>query len=392
VLINSISGEEEKLERILPLAVKYGASVIGLTLDDNGIPPKASQRLQVAQRILDAVLKAGMSKENLVIDCLTLAASVEQELVMETLLAIELIKKELDLPVVLGVSNVSFGLPRRKLITSSFLAMAIASGLDGAILNPKDARMLESLHSASVLAGRDYRALKYMELYGNASSEDTPVLEDTQTSSPRRKLFQAVVGGHEEEIPSLVEAVLQDGIKPMEISNSILIPALEKVGEQFNSKDFFLPQVMLSAESAKIAFDRVKGELEGEETISRGKIIMATVQGDIHDIGKNIVSMLLENHGYQILDLGVNVPAEKIITLAEEEDVDIIGLSALMTTTMREMSRSVESIKHKGIKCPVMVGGAAVTREYALEIGADGYGKDAVEAVELVNKLLLVKN
>lgn len=387
VLINSVNGEKEKMEEILPLAVKYGAAVIGLTVDQWGIPKRAQERLKVAQRILSAALRAGLPKENLVIDCLTLTVSAEQEMALETLRAIELIKRELGLPVILGISNISFGLPNRSLLNSAFLAMAMGSGLDGAIINPGEARIMDTFHASSVLADRDKKALRYIELYGKSLHEE-PAETGAEQTIPRHKLFKAVVEGHTEDILFLVEEAFQEGMDPLEMSNDVLIPALEKVGQRFESRDFFLPQVMLSAEAAKIAFDRIKAELKGKETVSRGKIALATVRGDIHDIGKNIVAMLLENYGYEIVDLGINVSPEEIAMTAVNNSVDGIGLSALMTTTMIEMGKTVRFLRERGLTCPIMVGGAAVTPGFAVEIGADAYGKDAVEAVNIAKRLI----
>lgn len=386
VLINSVSAERKKIERVLPLAVKYGAAVIGLALDEEGVPRKAEDRLKMARLILDAAMGAGLPRGDLVIDCLVLAASVDQEQALETLRAIELIKGELGVPVSLGVSNVSFGLPRRGLINSAFLAMAMGYGLDAAILNPKDEQMTDAFRASAVLVNRDRKALRYIDLYGKGSceAEAGPV---TGTAAPGERLFRAVVEGHKEQVLTLVEEAFRDGMDPMELSDSVLIPALEKVGQQFERKDYFLPQVMLSAEAAKIAFSRVREVWKGKELISRGKVIMATVQGDVHDIGKNIVSMLLENHGFEVVDLGINVSREEIAEAASLR-VDAIGLSALMTTTMLEMGKTVKYLKEKGVTCPVMVGGAAVTAEFAAEIGADGYGKDAVEAVRVAKRLI----
>jgi len=387
VLINSVNGEREKIEAIVPLAVKYGAAVIGLTLDEKGISERAAERLKVARTILDASMELGLSKMDLIIDCLALSVSTDQELALETLRAIESIKKELGLPISLGVSNVSFGLPARGLINSAFLAMALGCGLDCAIMNPKDSRMMETLQASAVLMGRDKKALRFIDSYGRSAPE-VRAEKVEEPVGPARKLFRAIVEGHKENILSLMEGVFEEGVPPMELSDAILIPALEEVGRKFESKDFFLPQVMLSAEAAKIAFVRIREVLKGHETVSRGKVIMATVMGDIHDIGKNIVSMLLENHGFEVLNLGINVPAEKIAEAAVDNSVDAIGLSALMTTTMLEMGKTVKYLKQREINCPIMVGGAAVTPEFAAEIGADAYGRDAVDAVNIAKKLI----
>ena len=387
VLVNSVSGEEKSLRRILPLIKKYGAAVIGLTLDERGIPETGDGRAAVAGKILAALERAGIPAENLVIDSLTLTVSAEQKRALETLKAIRLVKERFKLNTVLGVSNISFGLPRRPLISSAFFAMAMEAGLDAAIINPKEEAMMDAFRSAMVLLNRDPHAAAYIESYkGSAAAAGEPV--QAKPLDIRGRLAAAIVNGDRENIVPLVEEALKEGLSPLEISNDALVPGLEEVGRRFEKNIFFLPQVMTAAEAMQSAFARLKEEMKGASFASRGKILMATVEGDIHDIGKNIVCTLLENHGFEVIDLGKNVPAERIVAAAREHQVDAVGLSALMTTTITEMENVIKKLKDAGIKTFTMVGGAVVTQDYADEIGADLYAGDALEAVARIKKLL----
>jgi len=389
VLVNSVSGEEKSLARILPLVKKYGAAVIGLTLDEAGIPPSGEERLKVAERILAAAGRAGVESRNLLIDSLTLTVSAEQKRALESLRAIRLVKERLGLNTVLGVSNISFGLPARPLISSAFFAMAMEAGLDAAIINPKEEPMMAAFRSAMVLLGRDANARAYIDAYSGVSRDASAELEPAaQSLDIRHRLGQAVIAGDVEVVRSLVEAALSEGLTPMQISNEGLLPGLEEVGRRFEKNLVFLPQVMRSAETMQTAFARLKEELHGGQLESLGKILMATVEGDIHDIGKNIVCTLLENHGFEVVDLGKNVSAGRIVEEARRLAVDAVGLSALMTTTMAEMENVLEKLKSAGIKTFTMVGGAVVTQEYADSIGADLYARDALEAVASIRRLL----
>jgi 5-methyltetrahydrofolate--homocysteine methyltransferase len=388
VLVNSVSGEEKSMARVLPLVKKYGAAVIGLTLDETGIPETAAGRLDVADKILAAALQAGIAAENVIIDCLTLTVSAEQKRAMETIKAVRMVKEQLGLNTALGVSNISFGLPCRPVISASFFAMAMAAGLDAAIINPKEQPMMDAWRSAMVLLNRDPRASAYIEAYKETAAQSTPAPVADQPLDVLSRIGRAVIDGDPDNALKFVEEALADGFSPLRISNEGLLPGLEEVGRRFEKNIVFLPQVMLSAETMQTAFARLKAEMKGEAPASLGKILMATVEGDIHDIGKNIVCILLENHGFEVIDLGKNVPAERIITAALERRVDAVGLSALMTTTMSEMENVIALLKERGIKTFTMVGGAVVTQEYADEIGADLYAKDALEAVARIRKLL----
>jgi 5-methyltetrahydrofolate--homocysteine methyltransferase len=387
VLINSVSAEEKSLRTILPLARKYGAAVIGLALDGAGIPETAAGRVAVARRILEAARAAGLADADLIIDCLALTVSAEQKRAMETIHSLRLVTEELGLATVLGVSNISFGLPCRPILSSAFFTMALEAGLGAAIINPKDERMMDAYRSAMVLLGKDLRAERYVAAYGGAlAAAPTPAV--SAQAPIREQLAAAVIGGDQEGIVALVETALAEGLSPAEVSNEGLLPGLEEVGRRFGENRIFLPQVMQSAETMQTAFGRLKQEMKGEASASLGRILMATVEGDIHDIGKNIVCTLLENHGFEVIDLGKNVPAGRIVEQARELAVDAVGLSALMTTTINQMEVTIEQLRQAGVKVFTMVGGAVVTQDYADAIGADLYAADAMEAVRKIKELL----
>jgi len=389
VLINSVSGESKSLRKVLPLAKKYGAAVIGLTLDAKGIPDTAAGRLAIARRIRNAARRQGIPDSDVIIDCLTLTVSAEQKRAAETLRAIRLVKAKLGLATVLGVSNISFGLPQRPLISSAFFAMAMEAGLDAAIINPKDKAMMDAWRSAMVLLNRDPQAAAYIEAYrGEQASAAVQAQVSDRPLSIRERLTQAVINGDRDGIVPLVEDALSQGLAPLQISNEGFLPGLEEVGRRFDKNIIFLPQVMQSADTMQAGFARLKQEMQGQSFASRGRILMATVEGDIHDIGKNIVCTLLENHGFEVFDIGKNVPAATIIAKAVEYAVDAVGLSALMTTTMSEMDNVIKKLRSAGIKTFTMVGGAVVTQEYADRIGADLYARDAMEAVAKIKRLI----
>ena len=392
-LVNSISGEEKKLETILPIAKEYGAALLGLALDDDGIPDTAEGRVRVVERMLERVLKAGMRKEDLVIDCLAMTVSAAPLSAMETLRAIRMVKEKLGLSTVLGVSNISFGLPAREIINSNFLTMAIEAGLDAAIINPNNKAMMDAYHASLVLMNRDLRAERYIKRH-QALTEAAPAAAPKEAGvscAPAgigERLRQGIINGDEENITALVEEALKEGWEPLKISNEALVPGLEEVGRLFSSNRYYLPQVMLSAETMKKAFARLKVEMKGKSGPALGKVLLATVEGDIHDIGKNIVATLLENHGFEVIDLGKNVPADRIVEEAEKNKVDIVGLSALMTTTVLEMDTVIKRLRDKGIKALTIVGGAVVTQEFSDKIGADQYGGDALSAIEKMKRMV----
>jgi len=392
VLINSVSGESKSLRRILPLAKKYGAAVIGLTLDAKGIPETAEGRLAIARKIRNAARRHGIADADILIDCLTLTVSAEQKRAAESLRAVRLVKSRLGLSTVLGVSNISFGLPQRPLISSTFFAMAMEAGLDAAIINPKEKPMMDAWRSAMVLLNKDLQAACYIDAYRGEQVGGVILPQETgKLLSIREKLSQAVINGDKDNVVALVEEAFREGLTPMQVSGEGFLPGLEEVGRRFEKNIFFLPQVMQSADTMQTGFARLKEEMKGQKMTTLGRILMATVEGDIHDIGKNIVCTLLENHGFEVFDIGKNVSAATIIAKAKEYAVDAVGLSALMTTTMCEMDNVIKKLKANGVKTFTMVGGAVVTQEYADRIGADLYARDAMEAVAKVKRLLNIK-
>ncbi len=390
-LVNSVTGDKERLESILPLVKKYGAAVVGLTIDESGIPATAGARLKIAEKILDACLAHGIPKEDLVIDCLVMTASAEQAQGMETLKAISLIKEKLGLSTSLGISNVSFGLPERPLINATYLAMALGHGLDAAMVNIYDERIRNAMAAGAVLTGRDRNAGKYVKKYKkNGKTLMEGMLEAALRENPtiQRKIIQAVIEGDKENISSLIEEALYlFEMEPMVISNTCLVPALEEVGKLYEKGEIFLPQVMQSAEAMKAAFARLKKEMKGQGK-SAGKVLLATVYGDVHDIGKNILATLLENHGLEVIDLGKNVKTETILDEAEKQKPDVIGLSALMTTTMTQMGAVINERDRRGMKIPVVLGGAVITEGYAKSVGAAAFSRDAMEAVEIFKRII----
>ncbi|HQE22678.1 MAG TPA: homocysteine S-methyltransferase family protein [Syntrophomonadaceae bacterium] len=419
-LINSTTGEDKQLEVILPLAKKYGAAVLGLCLDEQGIPDRADERLVIARKIYQRAKEYGLRDEDIYIDTLVKTASAEQSLVMETIQALQMVKRELGVGTVLGVSNVSHGLPARELLNSAYLAMAWSAGVDLPIVNPFDKRMMETIQSAAVLLNRDPGCSRYIELYRDyqptrqairhpvceqcnipsllsnspaipagpsPDSPETPGGSEKGTSIQQR-LQQAVLEGNRDGIVSLLEEALQQGMEPLTVINEGLIPGIEKAGELFEQKRYFLPQLMMAAETMKTAFSQLKPLLKEESGASAGTIVIATVEGDIHDIGKNIVCVLLENYGFKVIDLGKDVPASVILDVAEKEKADIIGLSALMTTTMPRMAEVIAGVRERNLNCKVMVGGAVLTQDYASQIGADAYSADARAAVVAAQRLL----
>ena len=385
-LVNSVNGEQKSLEEILPLIKRYGAGVIGLTLDEKGIPAKAWDRYLIAKKIVEKSLGYGIPKEDIYIDCLVLTVGADERSALETLEAIGLVKEKLGVNTVLGVSNVSHGLPNRTKINSAFLAMAIGKGLDMAIINPLDSSMRDSWQGASLLAGRDYKALNYIE--ANQGEKKSVVFEIDRTQPPSVEIIKEMVVKGYQGINKVVEGIIEQGIKPLTIIEQGLIPGLDIVGEKFSKGEYYLPQLMLSAETAQKVFSFLEKDLLNAEGLqSKGTIVIGTVKGDVHDIGKNMVAIMLKNHGYRVIDLGKNVDKEKFLQVAQLEKAQFVGLSALMTTTMTEMPKIIELLNSQLPQVKVIVGGAVITQEYATEIGADGYGQDAVGAVKVIEEL-----
>jgi len=380
-IVNSVNGEEESLDNILPLVKKYGAAVVGLTLDKNGIPAKAEDRFAIAKKILDRALSIGIPKEDVYIDCLTLTASAEQEAVMETLKAVNMVKTELGLKTVLGVSNISFGLPNRELINHIFLTMALTNGLDLPIINPNIEAMTGAIRAYKLLANIDQNSMGFIKAYSNISK--------IAKMQPSGDLFYAVENGLKNEGALITEELLKTK-DSMEIVNGILILALDKIGSQFEEGTIFLPQLIMSASVAQAAFEVIRKQLikNNLAPISKGKIVIATVKGDVHDIGKNIVKVLLQNYGYDVIDLGKDVDYQVVVDAVKEHHAKLVGLSALMTTTLVSMEKTIGLIHSNNLDCKIMVGGAVLTPDYAIKIGADFYAKDAKESVDIAKRIL----
>ncbi len=391
-IVNSVNGEEKTLSAILPLVKKYGAAVVGLTLDENGIPKTVEARLEIARRILDRALALGIPRKDVYIDCLTLTASAEQAGAAQTLEAVERVKKELGLRTVLGVSNISFGLPARPLINQNFLTMALTKGLDLPILNPNADAMMAAVRSFHLLMNIDRDAREFIDAYGQAKVSTTISAASSAPSaapSSQRSLGQIVEAGLKGEAGAAARTLLET-TDPMEIIDGILIPALDRVGAGFESGRIFLPQLLQAAGAAQAAFEVIRERLAGSAGSAAGKgpVILATVRGDIHDIGKNIVRVLLENYGYEVVDLGKDVEPARVVEAARERKAPLVGLSALMTTTLGAMKETISLLRREGVDCRVVVGGAVLTAEYAKEIGADFYARDAKATVDVARQVI----
>ena len=381
-VINSVNGKEESLRTILPIAKKYGAAVVGLTLDENGIPDKAEDRLKIAEKILNAAQAYGIPREDVLIDCLTLTVSTNQALALETLEAVELVTNELGVKTVLGVSNISFGLPAREVVNAAFLSAAFAKGLTMPILNPMSRRYMDAVAAWRVLSGEDANSERYIKSYVNLSEEK--IMSTTPTEQV--DITSIVLSGRKMLIKDAVKAALQEK-SPMEVINDLLIPAINAAGDKFEKGEFFLPQLMASAETVKLGFDVIRDRAGTGQVVSKGKILLATVKGDIHDIGKNIVKMLLSNYGYEIVDLGRDVPPELVVEVTNREHIRLVGLSALMTTTVKAMAETIRLLRESGADCRVMVGGAVLNEEYARLVGADFYARDAQESARIAREV-----
>jgi len=387
LLINSVNGEENSLKSILPLAKRYGAGLICLAVGGQGIPKTAGERIDVLKHIIRKAEEIGINRQDLICDCLTLTVSAEQKRAEQTLEAIRMVKEELGLPAVLGVSNISYGLPDRSLINSAFLSMAMGAGLDAAIMNPGDSHMMETVRAASVLTVRDRDSKTFVDSYRKKKSGKESVETSTVSGEKGREIFDAVVSGNREEIKSLVEKAIQSGQKALDINEQFLIPAIQEVGRRYDRKELFLPQMIMAAETMQKAFSVLEPHFDSMKSRSRGKVLICTVKGDVHDIGKNIVSLFLKNNSFEVIDLGKDVSVETIVGEALKTHADVVALSALMTTTMMEMPKVVDGLKEGGSGAKVVVGGAVVTKRYATEIGADGFAKDGISAVKIIGEL-----
>lgn len=384
-LVNSVTAKTASMKAIFPLVKKYGGVVVGLTITEEGIPETAEGRFLAARRIVQTAQSYGIRRCDIIIDPLTMAVSAGQDAAVVTLDALERIHKELGVKTSLGVSNVSFGLPQRENITSAFFLMALQRGLHGAIMNPKSEQMMRTYRSYCVLAGWDINCTDYIEAYGQEPNRGT----SPQPVGTEYTLQESIEKGLKDAAHQAAEKALATRTG-LELINQEIVPALDAVGDRFEKKTLFLPQLLMSAEAAKAAFEVIKSHLQGgEENTKRSRltIVIATVKGDVHDIGKNIVKVLLENYGFHVIDLGKDVPPETILEAAKKENAQLVGLSALMTTTVVNMKETIELLRKELPHVKVMVGGAVLTQEYADSIGADFYGKDAMASVRYASDL-----
>ncbi len=382
-IVNSVNGEDEKLNTVLPLVKKYGAAVVGLTLDERGIPKTAEERFAIAEKILNRALEYGIPKRDVYIDCLTLTVSAEQDGAAETLRAVRMVTERLGLKTVLGVSNISFGLPNRELVNSTFITMAMNCGLTLPIMNPNIAAMTGAVRAYRLLSGYDRSGARFIESYG------AEVKKPAAAPAADMEIPEAVAAGLKAECAAAAKKMLSSGADPMEIINEKLIPALDSVGEKFEKGTIFLPQLIQSAGAAQAAFDVIKRAISerGGSGVSSGRVVLCTVKGDIHDIGKNIVKTLLENYGFEVIDLGKDVDYQDVVDAAVKYDVRLVGLSALMTTTLKSMENTIKLLRENHVDCKVVVGGAVLTPEYAEKIGADFYARDAKETVDIARRV-----
>lgn len=403
-LINSISLESEKIEKLLPIAAKYGAMFILLPLSDEGLPKDAAEKHRIINTVYDKAMALGMAHEDIVVDGLVATIGANPDAAKECYETISYCKNDKKLPTICGLSNISFGLPERMYVNTAFLTMAICNGLTMAIANPSQELLMNAAFSSDMLLNRPDSDIAYIErmnmLAEKKAHYETVVVKKqpdsaagdsagTNTNGGNDAIFQAVLKGSKGSILDEVKKVIDAGKKPDEIINESLIPAINEVGELFNKKKYFLPQLIGSANTMKHAIDYLEPLLEKNDTgENMPTLVIATVEGDIHDIGKNLVVLMLKNYGYNVIDMGKDVPCEDIVNKAIEENAAVIGLSALMTTTMLRMKDVIELCKEKGCSSKVIIGGACITQSYADEIGADGYSKDAAECVKLVEKLL----
>ena len=401
-IVNSVNGETEVLERVLPLCKKYGAAVVGLAIDERGIQPSADARFEIAKRVVDAALAHGIPREDIYIDCLTLTASAQQQDVLATVEALARCKKELGVRTILGVSNISFGLPCRPYLNTAFLTMAMYAGLDLAIMNPSSEEMMAAVYAYNVLTNRDPQSTRYIERYANRVPASTVMAQANQNavaaqgaqpgdaaevSGPYAPLIKAVEKGLKGEAAAQTRALLETK-EALELVDEALIPALDIVGNKYEKGTLYLPQLLQAASAAQSAFEEIKTAIakKGGTSESKGRIVIATVKGDVHDIGKNIVKVILENYGFEVIDLGRDVPVETVVNTVREKNVHLVGLSALMTTTLKSMEETIAALHAAKLDCKIMVGGAVLTPEYAEKIGADWYAKDAKRSADIAKE------
>ena len=389
-IVNSVNAEDERLKLILPIVKKYGAAVVGLALNENGIPTTAEERFNNAKHILNTALKYGIKKEDVIIDCLTLTVSAQQDQAKETLKAVRMVTEKLGLHTTLGVSNISFGLPARSHITENFLIQAMYAGLDLPIVNPNIEGIMDAVTAFRVLSGEDRDSVKYIERFAGAITEKKSLPKSNNSGEVTKEdVEESILKGLKEETYNNAKKLLETKTE-IEIINEYLIPALDRVGDLYEKQVIFLPQLINAAGAASSAFELIKEEIakKGDKNVSKGKIVVCTVKGDIHDIGKNIVKVILENYGYRMIDLGRDVDIQKVVDTVVKENVKLVGLSALMTTTLPAMKSTIEEIRKVSKDCKVWVGGAVLTKEYADEMGADYYAPDARTSVDIAKEVL----
>ncbi len=384
-VVNSVNGKAEVLEAILPICKKYGAAVVGLCMDGEGIPQTWRDRVRIAERIVKAATAVGIPKEDVLIDCLTLTVSAQQDQAAETLKALHYVRETLGLHTVLGVSNISFGLPARENITVSFLTQALYAGLDLPIINPNQRAVMDAVASFRLLSGEDRDGEAFIRRF--AEIEEST--KKPETAGKEMSIQESILRGLKGETAAATIRALETRGE-MDVINELLIPALDVVGDRYEKQQIFLPQLINAANAACGGFDVIRERLarSGTQSVSKGKIVLATVYGDIHDIGKNIVRVVLENYGYTVIDLGRDVPVRRIVDTIIREDVKLVGLSALMTTTVASMAETIAAIRRSGHDCRIMVGGAVLTPDYAAEIGADYYAKDAKQSADIARMVL----
>ncbi|MBQ9958513.1 MAG: dihydropteroate synthase, partial [Clostridia bacterium] len=395
-MINSVNGKDEVMAAVFPLVKKYGGLVVALTLDENGIPTTADGRVRIAEKILITAEKYGIDKKDIIFDTLAMTVSADNFAAVETLNALTRINRDLGCHTSLGISNVSFGLPNRDAVNGVFFALALENGLSAAIMNPYSPDMMKTYYAYRALHGLDANCTDYIsaaESFTIQATPSTPTEKAASNEEYRSELEKAIVKGFRERSRELTDELLRSE-NPLKIVENEIIPALNRVGEGFEKKTVYLPQLLMSAEAAQSAFERIKCAMAsiGNSAESKGVFVIATVKGDIHDIGKNIVKLILENYGFSVIDLGKDVPPEAVVEAAISNKAHLVGLSALMTTTVSSMEETILQLREKAPFCKIVVGGAVLTEEYANKIGADKYAKDAMEAVRYAESVMAQKN
>ena len=387
-LINSVSAEDNRIQEFLPLAKRYGAAILCLPIGEEGVPKTAEARFAATKYIIDEAAKYGLTDGDFLLDALVMTVSADAKACREVLETLRLYRERLGYPSTMGLSNISFGLPNRPLINSTFFAMCLAGGLDAPIMNPYDEKMQDALMASRALLGFDPNGIEFSKVAANLAAPKKAAVAKTTDLPILEAIKQAVIDGEKDEIAGLVTRALAEGHEGNEITEKALTAAMNDIGVDFGAGKIFLPQVLLSAETMRAAFDKLKELIPAAATADKGTVVIATVKGDVHDLGKNITGALLANSGFKLVDLGKDVPAEDIVRAAIEHDADIVGLCALMTTTMVQIDKVIQQLHDAGARAKVMVGGAAVTQDYADAAGADAYASDGVKAVKLAKAIV----